>query len=60
MVPQRRPVLRRLGEQLDGSPVSIILTDPTGWCCSRHTADAQLARHLDSVLLAPGFNYAEQ
>ena len=54
------PVLRRLREQLDGQPVSIILTDPTGLVLSRRTADADLERHLDSVLLAPGFSYAEQ
>ena len=26
------PVLRNLHEQLNGQPVSIILTDPPGWC----------------------------
>jgi transcriptional regulator of acetoin/glycerol metabolism len=54
------PVLRRLHEQLNGQPVSIILTDPTGLVLSRRTADADLSRHLDSVMLAPGFSYAEQ
>ncbi len=54
------PVLRNLRQQLDGQPVSIILTDPTGLVLSRLTADADLDRHLDSVLLAPGFSYAEQ
>ena len=60
MVRSADRVLRRLGEQLDGSPVSIILTDPTGLVLVQHTADAQLARHLDSVMLAPGFDYGEQ
>ncbi len=60
MVRSADRVLRRLGEQLDGSPVSIILTDPTGLVVLQHTADAQLARHLDSVMLAPGFDYGEQ
>jgi transcriptional regulator of acetoin/glycerol metabolism len=54
------PVLRSLREQLDGQPLSIILTDPTGLVLSRRTADADLERHLDSVLLVPGFSYAEQ
>jgi transcriptional regulator of acetoin/glycerol metabolism len=54
------PVLRQLREQLDGQPVSIILTDPTGLVLSRRTADSGLDQHLDRVLLAPGFSYAEQ
>jgi transcriptional regulator of acetoin/glycerol metabolism len=54
------PVLRRLREQLDGQPVSIILTDQTGLVLSRRSGDAGLDRHLESVLLAPGFSYAEQ
>ena len=54
------PVLRSLREQLDGQPVSIILTDPTGLVLSRRTANTDLERHLDSVLLAPGFSYAEE
>ena len=54
------PILKRLHEQLDGQAVSIVLTDPTGLVLSRRTADADLERHLDQVLLAPGFSYAEQ
>ena len=53
------PVLRRLREQLDGQPLSILLTDPAGLVLSRLTADAELERHLDRVQLAPGFSYAE-
>ncbi len=53
-------MLRSLREQLDGQPVSVILTDPTGLVLSRLTADADLERHLDKVLLAPGFSYAER
>jgi sigma-54 dependent transcriptional regulator, acetoin dehydrogenase operon transcriptional activator AcoR len=53
-------VLRRLRDQLDGQPVSIILTDPSGVVLSRRTADSDLERHLDGVLLAPGFSYNEQ
>jgi transcriptional regulator of acetoin/glycerol metabolism len=54
------PVLRNLREQLDGQPVSIILTDHAGLVLSRRTGDADLDRHLDTVLLAPGFSYAEE
>jgi transcriptional regulator of acetoin/glycerol metabolism len=55
-----QPVLRSLGEQLHGQSVSVILTDPTGLVLSRLTGDGDLERHLDRVLLAPGFNYAEE
>lgn len=54
------PVLRTLREQLDDQPVSAILTDASGLVLSRLTGDSELERHLDSVQLAPGFNYAEQ
>jgi transcriptional regulator of acetoin/glycerol metabolism len=53
------PVLRQLHEQLDGQPISIILTDSSGLVLSRLTADHDLERHLDGVMLAPGFNYSE-
>jgi len=53
------PVLRHLSEQLDGQPLSIVLTDASGLVLNRLTADAELARHLDRVRLAPGFTYAE-
>lgn len=54
------PVLRSLAEQLDGQSISIILTDPDGLVLSRRTADSDLDRHLDKVLLAPGFSYGEE
>lgn len=54
------PVLSRLHEQLDGQPMSVILTDHAGLVLSRRTADADLERYLDRVLLAPGFSYAEK
>jgi len=54
------PVLRTLREQLDGQPVSAILTDASGLVLSRLTGDSAFERHLDSVQLAPGFSYAEQ
>jgi sigma-54 dependent transcriptional regulator, acetoin dehydrogenase operon transcriptional activator AcoR len=54
------PVLQNLHENLQGQPVSVILTDAHGVALSRLTADHDLERHLDRVLLAPGFSYAEE
>jgi transcriptional regulator of acetoin/glycerol metabolism len=54
------PVLDRLGEQLDGQPISLILTDPTGVVLTQRTGDPDLHRHLESVELVPGFSYGEQ
>src|SRR6202161_4647855 len=54
------PVLRHLHEQLDGQPISIILTDAAGMVLTRLTADHDLERALDGVKLAPGFSYAEE
>jgi sigma-54 dependent transcriptional regulator, acetoin dehydrogenase operon transcriptional activator AcoR len=54
------PVLRHLREHLEGQPISLILTDPSGVVLSRLTADHDLERHLDGVKLAPGFSYAEE
>src|SRR6266699_7184421 len=53
-------VLRQLHEQLDGQPISIILTDADGVVLTRLTADRDLERRLDRVMLAPGFSYAEE
>jgi transcriptional regulator of acetoin/glycerol metabolism len=54
------PVLQDLRENLEGQPISVILTDAHGVALSRLTADHDLERHLDSVQLAPGFSYAEE
>lgn len=54
------PVLRRLSDQLDGQPISLILTDPTGVVLMQHTGDPDLHRHLERVELVPGFSYGEQ
>jgi transcriptional regulator of acetoin/glycerol metabolism len=53
------PVLRHLHEQLDGQPISVILTDAAGMVLTRMTADHDLERALDGIKLAPGFSYAE-
>jgi transcriptional regulator of acetoin/glycerol metabolism len=54
------PVLRNLHENLQGQPISVILTDAAGVVLSRMTADHDLERHLDGVQLAPGYSYAEE
>ncbi len=54
------PVLHQLGEQFDGQPISLILTDPNGVVLTQRTGDADLARHLERVELVPGFSYGEQ
>lgn len=54
------PVLRHLSEQLDGQPISIILTDASGLVLRRFTGDHDLERQLDSIRLVPGFSYAEE
>jgi len=54
------PVLRHLSEQLDGQPISIILTDASGLVLRRFTGDHDLERQLDSIMLVPGFSYAEE
>jgi transcriptional regulator of acetoin/glycerol metabolism len=53
------PVLRQLHEQLEGQPISIVLTDATGLVLRRFTGDRDLERQLDAIMLAPGFSYAE-
>jgi sigma-54 dependent transcriptional regulator, acetoin dehydrogenase operon transcriptional activator AcoR len=54
------PVLKSLHENLEGQPISVILTDAAGVVLSRLTGDHDLERHLDGVQLAPGFSYAEE
>ena len=53
-------VLDRLADQLDGQPVSLILTDPTGVVLTQRTGDPDLHRKLERVELVPGFSYGEQ
>ena len=53
------PVLRNLREHLEGQPISVILTDAAGVVLTRMRADYDLDRHLDGVMLAPGFSYSE-
>ena len=53
------PVLAHLYDQLEGQPISVILTDASGMILLRMTGDHDLERHLDKIKLAPGFSYAE-
>jgi transcriptional regulator of acetoin/glycerol metabolism len=54
------PVLRKLHQELEGQPISIILTDADGLVLTRLTGDSDLERALDGIKLAPGFSYAEE
>src|SRR3984957_14194400 len=53
------PVLAHLYDQLEGQPISVILTDASGMILLRMTGDHHLERHLGKIKLAPGFSYAE-
>ena len=54
------PVLRNLRDNLQGQPISVMLTDARGVLLSRLTADRDFERHLDGVQIVPGFSYAEE
>jgi transcriptional regulator of acetoin/glycerol metabolism len=54
------PVLQNLRDNLEGQPVSVMLTDARGVLLYRLTADRDLGRRLDRVQLVPGFSYAEE
>ncbi|GHF32893.1 transcriptional regulator of acetoin/glycerol metabolism [Amycolatopsis bartoniae] len=54
------PVLERLADQLEGQPISLILTDATGVVLTQRTGDADLHRHLERVELVPGYSYGER
>ncbi|MEV4262482.1 helix-turn-helix domain-containing protein [Kribbella sp. NPDC049584] len=52
-------VVDGVAQDVAGSPVSAILADSRGRVLVRRSGDGGLERRLDSVLLAPGFSYAE-
>jgi|tagenome__1003787_1003787.scaffolds.fasta_scaffold20944435_2 transcriptional regulator of acetoin/glycerol metabolism len=52
-------VVDGVAEDVAGSPVSAILADSRGRVLLRRSGVGDLERGLDSVLLAPGFSYAE-
>src|SRR5262245_62253115 len=47
------PIMRQLRDNLDGQPVSVVLTDSAGIALSRMTGDDDLEWHLDEVMLTP-------
>jgi DNA-binding CsgD family transcriptional regulator len=53
------PVLDRLATQLSGMGMGVILSDADGQVLDRRAEDAPVRTHLDRILLAPGFAYAE-
>ncbi|WP_216654222.1 helix-turn-helix domain-containing protein [Nocardioides sp. zg-DK7169] len=59
LVRAARPLLASLSTELADEPVCLILTDPQGVVLHRGGGDPALLHALDSVLLAPGFRYAE-
>ncbi|MGW6282698.1 sigma-54-dependent Fis family transcriptional regulator [Kribbella sp. NPDC055071] len=54
-----RPVIDALSSELHNEPVCIILSDAKGVVLDRRGGDPSLLRRLDSVDLAPGFQYVE-
>ncbi|MCI2422457.1 GAF domain-containing protein [Saccharopolyspora sp. K220] len=60
LVQAAAPVLDQLSNRLNEQAVSIVLTNADGFVLDRRTGKRDLQDYLDSVYLAPGFNYAEQ
>jgi transcriptional regulator of acetoin/glycerol metabolism len=59
LVRAARPVLDQLAVDLRDAPVAVLLTNEQGQVVDRRVGDAGLLAHLDRILLAPGFVYAE-
>ena len=54
------PVLDRVGDDLDGTGVGLLLTDQRARVLARRAADHDTAGLLDGVQLAPGYGYREE
>ncbi|MFC7655801.1 hypothetical protein ACFQV8_03970 [Pseudonocardia benzenivorans] len=54
------PVIDRLAEQLEDSPVSIVLADTDAQIIDRRAGGRSLVRVLDRARIAPGFVFAEE
>lgn len=54
------PIIRELGDRLEGQKISVILTNADGLILARRTGDAAFERRLDRVLVAPSFSLAER
>ncbi|MDT7546524.1 MAG: sigma-54 dependent transcriptional regulator, acetoin dehydrogenase operon transcriptional [Actinomycetota bacterium] len=50
-------VLDRVGEDLDGTRIGLVLTDAQGLVVTRRAADSSTLDLLDGIRLAPGFLY---
>jgi transcriptional regulator of acetoin/glycerol metabolism len=55
-----RPVAERLGEDLAGTGVTLLLADEQARLIDRRVSDAGLRARLDTSLVAPGFRHGEQ
>jgi len=53
------PILQRIGEDLSGSEIGLLLTDERGLVINRQTPDRSTSALLDDIHLAPGFSYGE-
>jgi sigma-54 dependent transcriptional regulator, acetoin dehydrogenase operon transcriptional activator AcoR len=53
------PVVQRLQEQLSGCSMAVIVADSCARIVDRWVDDVELERHLDRIMLAPGYSYAE-
>ncbi len=53
------PVLDQLAADLAGARVAVLLTNERGQVVDRRASEPNLHAHLDRILLAPGFVYAE-
>ncbi len=55
-----RPVAERLGDDLAGTGVTLLLADEQARLIDRRVSDAGLRARLDNSLVAPGFRHGEQ
>ena len=55
-----RPVAERLGDDLAGTGVTLLLADEQARLIDRRFSDAGLRARLDNSLVAPGFRHGEQ
>lgn len=60
LVKAAEPVLGRVHQDLQGSPLTLVLADSTGKVLLRRSGEPALEAQLDRALLAPGFSYAER
>ena len=55
-----RPVLDKIGGDLVGTGISLLLTDERGHVLQRRVTDRGLRAQLDRILLVPGLSYGEE